>query len=407
MRISKRILWLLLATACGEQLHPSGDDAAARSDGGATADSGPHRDAGPPPPPPRACDGLPAAGTWEDITPAELVATRPGPGDCVYGGDFVIDPNDGATIYLGSCNQGIWRSTDCGATWVHINTGRNGAVLDTGRQWTFQIDPRDPNVLYANSGYGSMSNGLLKSTNGGVDWDIIYPNDDPAIAGVVQYGFVAGIQLAPGDPDHLLVSFHAQCGPAADGTPHTQSCFAESFDAGAHFHIIDGDPSWAGGEGSRVYFVGDGQTLLFGSESNGLWRSTDGGAHWTDLHIAQSHSGGALYRASTGVYYMGGPNGVARSTDGIAWNVVPESGTLITGLTGNGTTMWASRGFPWGPNQPTYYPFWTATEADGLHWTNMTSTPMLTNGGSLHYDARRHILYSSNEWEGLYRVVIQ
>src|SRR5258706_12068492 len=111
------LLWLILASACGAAPTTSGGD------GGPTMT----RDSGPPQPPPRACDGLAAAGVWEDIDPPELRSTRPGPMDCPYGGDFVIDPNDGATIYLGSCEQGIWKSIDCGASWVHINTGRNGA----------------------------------------------------------------------------------------------------------------------------------------------------------------------------------------------------------------------------------------------------------------------------------------
>ena len=118
---------------------------------------------------PGTCTGLAAPGTWEQITPPEALAQFPGPGNCRYGtGSFVVDPSTDA-VYLGTCNMGIWKTTDCGSTWVHINTGTNGKTLDTGRQWTFAIDPVDPRVLYTNSGYGAMSNGAFKSIDGGVE----------------------------------------------------------------------------------------------------------------------------------------------------------------------------------------------------------------------------------------------
>jgi hypothetical protein len=69
-----------------------------------------------------ACSNLAAAGTWENITPAAV--GLPGPTDCPYGTNaFAVDPNDPATVYLGTCNQGIWKRTDRGATWAHVNTG--------------------------------------------------------------------------------------------------------------------------------------------------------------------------------------------------------------------------------------------------------------------------------------------
>ena len=97
------------------------------------------------------CQALAAAGVWENITPP--VTMLPGAAPCPYGGAFVENPRDPTMLYVGSCNQGIWKTTDCGADWVHINTGKNGGALDSGRQWTFVIDPVDPNVLYTNSGY--------------------------------------------------------------------------------------------------------------------------------------------------------------------------------------------------------------------------------------------------------------
>jgi hypothetical protein len=76
----------------------------------------------------------------------------------------------------------------------------------------------------------------------------------------------------------------------------------------------------------------------------------------------------------------------------------------MLGFVGNGTTMYASRGFPWDPSSVLYEPFWTSPETDGQTWTQLQS-PMLSNGGQLEYDSTHHLLYSSDLGAGVWRVV--
>jgi len=382
--------------------------ASAPEDGGPAPDALQSSDAAPSPViEAGACDALAAAGVWEEITPP--VAPLHGIMPCPYGGEFVMNPLDPSVLYVGSCNEGIWKTTDCGSTWNHVNTGKSGEALDTGRQWTFLIDPVDPDVLYTNSGYngyvtggtfdGNGVSGAFKSTNGGVDWQVIWPPSDPALSKVVQYNFVGHLAMDPTDRQHLLVSFHAAC-----AAPHSAACFGESHDGGGTWKLVDGESQWAGGEGQAIYFLDNGSTWLFGSQSNGLWRTSDSGAHWTDLNVTQGHAAGALYRAKDGTFYMATPNGMLRSPDGVAWALVPKSGDIMLGVTGNGTTLFASRGFPWDPSTTLYEPFWTSPENDGQHWTQMSS-PMLSNGGSLAYDKAHHLLYSTDLGAGVWRVV--
>jgi photosystem II stability/assembly factor-like uncharacterized protein len=346
-----------------------------------------------------ACDSLAASGTWENITPP--VAALPGAAPCPYGGAFVMNPLDTSTLYVGSCNEGIWKTTDCGATWTHINTGTNGPVLDGGRQWTFLIDPTNPEILYTNSGYGSSSNGAFKSIDGGVNWTQIWPPSDPALSSVVSYNFVGQLVMDPADRTHLLISFHATC-----AAPHAQACFGESKDSGTTWTLIDGESDWSGGEGQVIYFLDSSTTWLWGSQANGLWRTPDSGATWaavTDTN-GQGHATGELYRAKSGVFYLPTPNGILRSQDGMTWTAVPNSGDTMLGFVGNGTTMYASRGFPWDPSSVLYEPFWTSPETDGQTWTQLQS-PMLSNGGQLEYDSTHHLLYSSDLGAGVWRVV--
>jgi hypothetical protein len=353
------------------------------------------------------CNALPQAGTWEDVTPPAVKSQLPGPGNCTFGtNSFVVDPSDPATVYLGTCQMGVWKTTDCAATWTHVNTGQGGDQLDSGRQWNFVIDPLDPQVLYAASGYNAKGvSGEFKSTDGGVSWTAIWPPQDPTLASVVQYNFVAGLAMDPGDHQHLLLTFHAVCNP-----PHHSACMAESHDAGGTWKIVEGDASWTGGEGQGAWFLDKGQTFLWGAETNGLWRTTDGGATWKQVADSNSigHAKGQLHRTSDGRYFLGGSNGMLFSPDGVSWSLVKGSPQTEIGLVSDGKTMYASVGFPWNPGQgpPPYKPFYTSSEADGMTWTQMGS-PLLSNGGELHFDSDHHILYSSNLDAGFYRVVVQ
>jgi hypothetical protein len=354
------------------------------------------------------CRGLAAVGTWENITPPAVAAMLPprgrgGPGTCTYGVSAVAtDPSNPAIVYLGTCAMGFWKSTDCGATWTHINTGTHGADLDRGSNWTIAVDPVTPNVVYTSSGYGT--NQGYRSTNGGVDWERFWPPADGSLAGAVDYDFVGQIVMDPSNHRHLLVSFHGEC-----NAPYNVACIGETTDAGATWHIVNGDRSWAGGEGQFVYFLNDSRTWLWGSQTNGLWRTTDGGAHWTTVPVARlGHGAGGLYRATDGAFYLGA-NDLLRSPDGITWTVISvPSGGPIAGLIGDGTALYASRGYPWGGQNapPPYAPFSTSAETDGRTWTRLAA-PMMTNGGGLVYDPDHRILYSSNEEAGFWRVVVR
>lgn len=347
-----------------------------------------------------ACNQLAAKGTWENITPP--LTTLAGPAPCEFGGAFAIDAKNAGTVYLGSCNQGIWKTTDCGATWVHVNKGKNGDVLDAGRQWYFDIDPVESNILYTNTGFGAKSNGAFKSTNGGVDWEQMWPPSDPKLANLVDNGFAGVLRLDPANRAHVMLTFHAPC----KGGP-SDACIAESKDSGASWNIVWGRPGWVGGEGMTTWFL-DSTTWLFGSQTNGLWRSTDAGGSWTLLDAtAEGHGGGELYRATNGTFYLPVNQGILRSPDGSQWSLMKAAGLMI-GLTGDGTTMWASSGFPWGrgQNPPPYLPFWSSAETDGRTWIQLAS-PKLSNGGQLGFESDHGILYASNLSEGFWRVVVK
>jgi hypothetical protein len=346
------------------------------------------------------CSGLAASGVWEDITPPSVKAQLPGPSNCQYGVQaLAVDPVNTGVVYLGTCSMGVWKTTDCGATWSHVNTGTNAQAIDSGMHWSMAIDPVEPNVLYTNTGYGSVSNGAWKSTNGGADWEALWPPSDGTLAQVVQYDFVHKIRIDPYDHRHLLISFHATC-----AAPYSAACLAESHDAGSTWNIVNGDPSWVGSEDQTVWFLNDGSTWAYASQSNGMWLTMDHASTWRLVNASWGgHNGGQMYRTPAGAFYLAAPPGILRSVDGQSWTLDPNAGSLMIGMTGDGTTLYASRG-PYAQT-PAYQPYLTSSENDGTHWAQMPS-PALSNGGyELGYDGDHHVLYSSNFTAGFWRVV--
>ncbi len=367
-------------TGSGDGVDPPGTD-----DG--TTETG----AEPPPVVVLDCDALPAAGTFESILPPGVTENFA----------LAADPVNAGIVYLGTSHEGFWKSEDCGSTWVHISTGVGGDLVDAGRNWSLVVDPIEPETVYTVSGYGH--NGALRSDNGGVDWTVVWPPPDGSHAGIVSYDFANMLAIDPGDHEHLLLTFHAGC-----SAPYEESCIAETFDRGQTWSLVSGDPAMVGFEGQVIYFLDDASTWLWASQSSGFWRTADSGQSWTQVAAMMNEAhpqGSQLYRAADGTFYVAAVEGVFRSSDGIDWSLVPDTGPLAGGLVGDGETMYLSNNFywDWGTN---LNPYLFAPEATGAPWTPLAGSPPLTAGGSLAIDTAHRVLYSSNLGAGFWRVTL-
>jgi photosystem II stability/assembly factor-like uncharacterized protein len=336
-------------------------------------------------------------GVWEDISPPQVDNASP----TRLGSNFglkalVINPKDTRVLYVGTDTQGIYKTTNCGATWFKANTGANADKISSGRNWSLVIDPVDPEVLYTCNGYGEM--GLFKSTNGGVDWQQSFSD---AFRKTTPYsGFVMKISIDPSDHLHLLASFHAPCLEAG--------CIAETKDAGASWTLLPGDRSWIGGAWPAEIDFLDSDTWLFGAGDVGMWRSNDHGKTWSRVaSYSPGHLPGQLYRARNGGFFQGSANGVLYSKDGDSWSLLPKSPNSAAGIVGDGTSVYVSAGFPYAyPGTDPYQPYYTTSEDSPGALVPMKS-PMMRDGGIWNViDRDHHILYSSTGVAGLWRVYI-
>jgi hypothetical protein len=338
------------------------------------------------------CDSLPDAGSWDQITPpgVSLDTSLNTPAGTNYGvGSFVLDPNNSGTVYLGTSAQGFYKTTDCGATWTHIDTGTNSSAIDTGRQWTMQIDPTDSNVLYTNAGYGT--GGAFKSTDGGKDWTQIIPANL-----LTQFGpDVARIQMdpAPSMHNHLLLTPHFIC---ADGS----SCILETMDGGMTWNLAENAPPAEEGAGLSMI---DSTNWLWQTQS-GIWLTTDGGKSWTQVNSTYVSDG--FYQAPNGALFVGAGTPLTSTDNGATWMNL-GSWPAVTALTGDATRIFTSQSYCTAFADTPFQPY-TSIPLNNLNAPTTLPSPMMKVGGRyIAYDSDHHILYSDNCLEGFWRGVIE
>jgi photosystem II stability/assembly factor-like uncharacterized protein len=360
-----------------------------------------------------ACPNLPLLldGGWLNVSPSGSHYAS------TYSGinAVAIRPDNPAIVYAGADSNGMFRSTDCGATWTVVNTGQNAAALRSGRPWSLVIDPITPDVMYTVEGYGTS--GLWKSTNAGVDWtNVLTPEITSAFyAG----GQITGVSMDPGDHTHLVIESHGGSGCTYDAGTDAGgigTCLAESTDSGTTWKLLEIPQPWA--ENSSVAILTR-KTWLWGGFFGGLWQTADEGTTWNEVPVNDAGSSPGLpnayaetnyyepysWRDSSGRYYLPTkswflPGGVIRSepNDTSRWVAIPGSPQAQFLYPTSTQLVMSSEG------DPHYY---VASQSDPSTWTPLAGPDAgLNSQGGLGvyeaYDSFHHILYSSCFDSGLW-----
>ncbi len=220
--------------------------------------------------------------TWKPVTDGKIssasvgaVAVAPSNPDVVYIGM-------GEAALRGSITQGdgVYRTTDGGETWTHLG------LEDTQTIARIRVDPKDPDVVYVAAlghPYGpNAERGVFRSRDGGKTWKkVLFVSDS---AGAVD------LAMDPEVPGTLYAAtwqVYRTPWKMWDGGPH--SGLWKTTDGGDHWTELTGNPGMPAGPVGRIGVTVSGTDpnrvwAIVEAEDGGLFRSDDAGATWTRVN---------------------------------------------------------------------------------------------------------------------------
>tara|TARA_R110002072_G_scaffold105744_1_gene231144 strand:- start:13558 stop:16848 length:3291 start_codon:yes stop_codon:yes gene_type:complete len=197
--------------------------------------------------------------------------------------DIDVHPHDDNTWYVGVGSGGVWKTLNAGVTWTPIfddqPTYSIGCVT---------IDPHNPQRVWVGTGeniggrHVGFGDGVYRSDDGGGTW---------TNTGLPRSEHISEIVVHPADPDTVWV---ASQGPlwSAGG----ERGVYKSTDGGATWRRTLGDDAWVGAtdlvidprDPDRLYAATWQRhrtvaNYMGGGPGSALYRSEDGGEHWTKL----------------------------------------------------------------------------------------------------------------------------
>jgi photosystem II stability/assembly factor-like uncharacterized protein len=227
----------------------------------------------------------------------------------------------------------VFKSTDGGLNWARASRGLprfNNGVR------SLAIDPTGPLTVYAGTDDpGSSGDGVYKTTDGGEHWES---------ANSAELADFHVFALAVDPSDHLTV--YAGAASLGGGSP------------GAVFKTTDGGASWtnltdASGVLSLVIDPMRPSVVYAGTNGGGVVKSPDGGLTWKVVNAGLSNlniSSMAIDPVHTRALYAGSNGGVDRTISGGAtWSIVLASGffqniTALAVATSDANTLYAGTG---------------------------------------------------------------
>jgi photosystem II stability/assembly factor-like uncharacterized protein len=246
------------------------------------------------------------------------------------------------TFYMGATGGGVWKTTDCGDQWLPVTDGQ----IETGSIGSIDVSETNPDVVYVGTGSAAIRSnviigrGVYKSTDAGKTWHF---------AGLREAGQIGSIRVHPTNPDIAWA--------AALGSPYGPN------EERGIFKTTDGGKTWRkvlfvnNETGGRVVAVNmsdpnelyagmyrgfrKGWDIISGGPAaeGGIYKSTDGGEHWTHLTagLPQKLIGKIdldIARSNPRIVYAmveapGDEGGLYRSDDaGATWTLVNNSQRL-------------------------------------------------------------------------------
>jgi photosystem II stability/assembly factor-like uncharacterized protein len=213
----------------------------------------------------------------------------------------VTNPN---LFYFGGVEGGVWRSTNYGLSWTNITDGKIPGVADP--IGALAVAPSNSGVIYAGTGEADIrsdfdtGDGLYKTANAGKTW---------SYAGLRETHMIAKLAIDPHNPN---VVYAASMGHVFK--PNPERGIFKTTDGGATWRKVLYVDDKTGGvdlvmdpSNPNVLYAAMWQAqrqpwkLTSGGPGSGLYKTIDGGAHWTKISANRGFATGILGKIGVSV----------------------------------------------------------------------------------------------------------
>lgn len=232
-----------------------------------------------------------------------------------------------STFYMGTTGGGVWKTEDNGMHWKNISDG----FFKTGTVGAIAVSESDPNVVVVGMGehaargvMSSMGDGVYKSDDAGATWHHI---------GLDLSRHISNVEIHPSNPDLIYVAVQgAQYGPSKERGIYRSEDGGATWENVLYVSQTTGAASLSMDKNNpRILYAAlwDHQRspwqMRSGGANSGLYKSTDGGDHWTRLEKGLPEEFGkagiSVSRANSSLVFAnieaeGSAAGVYRSEDG-------------------------------------------------------------------------------------------
>jgi photosystem II stability/assembly factor-like uncharacterized protein len=186
--------------------------------------------------------------------------------------------------YMGATGGGLWKTTDAGISWKPVTDG----LINHSSVGAVAVSASNPDVVYIGTGEADIrgniiqGGGAYRSADGGKTW---------AHIGLADTQVIAKIRVHPTNPDLVYVAafgHHAAPNPdrgvfrSKDGGKTWEKILFRDNKTGANELVIDP-------KNPQVIYVAlweayrNAFEMSSGGPGSGIFKTTDGGDHWTEI----------------------------------------------------------------------------------------------------------------------------